>query len=453
MILPQQFREFLQNISLGDQQERRIQSATRVLKEYLMQEAGISVNHVFLQGSYPCGTCIRPSPSAEDGEYDVDMVCLMANNESRPPVAKAHLFQILSKNGNYRDRIEHGRDGKPCIRLRYADDYIGKFHVDIVPGRIANGDTPIEIPKDGQWHGTAPQEFTQWIIDRGEKYCRISKYFKRWRDEQQAVHSGIRSVVLQVLVARFLGTSSLDDECMVQTLEAMELDLSGLSEVPKIYNPVLEPEDLAASWQISHFNEFKECLSEAAAFARQAFDENDERSSIELWATLFGESFPSYAKERLTPEDSEQKLGDIRHTEPIRWLFQSTQRFNLTTKVQYTLSKRISTRKPPYFREKGLPVKRRISSGMLVPKNAKIFYRAEFITVPGDEIWWQVVNTGSDAMQQRGLRGQIFQNSDAVNPMIREESTKYIGTHWIECFIVRNGYLVAQSGRFYITIL
>ena len=35
---------------------------------------------------------------------------------------------------------------------------------------------------------------------------------------------------------------------------------------------------------------------------------------------------------------------------------------------------------------------------------------------------------------------------------MRQESTSYSGTHTIECFIVKNGYLVARSGAFVVNI-
>jgi hypothetical protein len=47
-------------------------------------------------------------------------------------------------------------------------------------------------------------EYTEWCRGQGEVFARTIKILKRWRDEQQAVHAAIKSVVLQVLVAEVM---------------------------------------------------------------------------------------------------------------------------------------------------------------------------------------------------------------------------------------------------------
>ena len=63
------------------------------------------------------------------------------------------------------------------------------------------------------------------------------------------------------------------------------------------------------------------------------------------------------------------------------------------------------------------------------------------------EVHWQVVNTGDEARWCDQLRGTIFAGDD-----VRHERTEYTGFHWIECFIVKDGVLVARSGEFVVNI-
>lgn len=63
------------------------------------------------------------------------------------------------------------------------------------------------------------------------------------------------------------------------------------------------------------------------------------------------------------------------------------------------------------------------------------------------DVCWQVVNTGDEARQRGQLRGPIFSGGN-----VRNERTEYTGFHWIECFIVKDGYLVARSGEFVVNI-
>lgn len=76
----------------------------------------------------------------------------------------------------------------------------------------------------------------------------------------------------------------------------------------------------------------------------------------------------------------------------------------------------------------------------------------------GAEIYWQVVNTGIDARKQGGLRGDFFKGKDWKNRLLSNEKinyefTRYTGKHWIECFMVNQGLLIARSGRFFIKVM
>src|SRR5690349_4124207 len=73
------FEQFLVNISLGDPQVPRMNSAARTVSDFLMRSYGISASNVFLQGSYANGTAVEPVPG---GEYDVDLVAICADGQS-----------------------------------------------------------------------------------------------------------------------------------------------------------------------------------------------------------------------------------------------------------------------------------------------------------------------------------------------------------------------------------
>jgi len=69
------------------------------------------------------------------------------------------------------------------------------------------------------------------------------------------------------------------------------------------------------------------------------------------------------------------------------------------------------------------------------------------------DIYWQVVNTGQEAANAGQLRGEISEHTNKSSSGIyRTESTSYIGDHWVECYVVKNGYCVAKSGEFIVSI-
>jgi hypothetical protein len=60
------------------------------------------------------------------------------------------------------------------------------------------------------------------------------------------------------------------------------------------------------------------------------------------------------------------------------------------------------------------------------------------------DVYWKVKNYGREAEAAGGLRGEIRQ--DPAGPRAaRSESTLYAGDHYIEVYLVKDGFCVAQA--------
>jgi len=82
-----------------------------------------------------------------------------------------------------------------------------------------------------------------------------------------------------------------------------------------------------------------------------------------------------------------------------------------------------------------------------------LLFTAKTDVPPPFDVYWQVVNTGEQARRTNDLRGKIFRSTTAgVGGLSRDETTKYKGMHWIECFIVKNDVCLARSGEFVVNI-
>ena len=95
------------------------------------------------------------------------------------------------------------------------------------------------------------------------------------------------------------------------------------------------------------------------------------------------------------------------------------------------------------------------SDGPPLPKRRDLKFRATTNVPKPFHVHWQVVNTGAEAASHGrvGLRGQIFSSKSlGAEGLWQREWTLYTGMHWIECFIVKNGALVARSGEFVVNI-
>ena len=88
------------------------------------------------------------------------------------------------------------------------------------------------------------------------------------------------------------------------------------------------------------------------------------------------------------------------------------------------------------FRAYDLP-----ANGNRVQKDRDLRFRIAECTVPPPyQIYWKVRNTGDEAAKVGQLRGEIREDAGGHR---HSESTKYRGSHYVECYIVKNGRVVA----------
>ena len=126
-------------------------------------------------------------------------------------------------------------------------------------------------------------------------------------------------------------------------------------------------------------------------------------------------------------------LGDYSHCEALRWPYTGEGKVNIEAfTYDYGKTKKFA----------GLN-----SDGRTLPAGLSLKYIARTNINDDHEYYWQVVNTGNHAKSFNDLRGTIFQGSQT-----HWEHTKYKGKHWIECFLVKNGYCIARSGKFFVNI-
>ncbi len=83
------------------------------------------------------------------------------------------------------------------------------------------------------------------------------------------------------------------------------------------------------------------------------------------------------------------------------------------------------------------------SRGYRVEKQRSLTFKIGYINVPSPyEVYWKVRNGGDEAYRLNALRGEIRKDEGRHT---RTESTLYKGTHYVECYIVKNGAVVARD--------
>lgn len=427
------FNRFIDKISLGEPQVSRMERAADGVMDFLRNSYGLTADQVFVQGSYANGTAIEP---VEGGEYDVDIIAVCVDSLTGPTTALNELQRRFEANGNYADRVVAKT---PCIRLDYAKDAVGDFHIDVVPVRENeswSSPAPLDAPRrNGDWHETAPAEYTAWCASQGEYFVRTVKIMKRWRDVQQTVRGAIKSIVLQVLVAECMPRHIEDDQArLIETLNRLHARLAGLSAPPAVYNPVLPNENLARRWTQSSFDSFVRELAEAVELSRRASNAEDKLQAIDLWRELLGEDFPS-----MSQADLGLKVADYSHAHSL-----SGKGWRLEYNPRYRVRVDATIRRGKLRKQRPIPEEQLIFAGN------QLKFTADIVAPYSVDVWWQVANTGAHARGSNGLRGEIFKarlltGQPSPQQDVNWERTSYTGVHLIRAILVRDGAVVATS--------
>lgn len=90
-------------------------------------------------------------------------------------------------------------------------------------------------------------------------------------------------------------------------------------------------------------------------------------------------------------------------------------------------------------------------NGNRVPRNRSLQFTARLgnVTAPY-RLFWKVRNGGDEAANLQALRGEITEGQAAS--VMRAESTSYAGTHYVECYGVKNGNVVATNRQTVIAV-
>ena len=153
---------------------------------------------------------------------------------------------------------------------------------------------------------------------------------------------------------------------------------------------------------------------------------------IDVTAKAFGLATTAQplSKNRTAPQVP--PLGDTRHVHPL----EERERLTHNARVSGTLYLKSGKKLWPL-------------SERPVPKHVRIRFEVSTNTPQPYIVKWQVVNTGEEAAQQ--LRGDFYKG-DTSDGNVKWEPTAFLGTHWVEALLIKNGECVARSGRKYVKV-
>jgi len=446
---------------------------------------------IFIQGSFKIGTVIKPI--GENGSYDIDIVCKL-NNLSKEEITQKDLKELLGKEvklyANSKNMINEPHNGKRCWTINYHDE--AKFHIDILVciedsvsfirkltennlfEKNEYNDSAIAITDKtsdeyykitNNWEISNPKGYFEWFrgksnfynqkrllaermnmkIEELENYKvktilqKVIQILKRHRDNffENNIDYKPSSIIISTLAAKaYKGETELE-LALKNIINNMTSYIEKIGNEYRILNPVNPLENFAEKWNKNEQlkNEFDNWVDNL----RKIFVENSQNYSI-LGNEYVGEITESLS---INNKDTfynfnniENFVKSISHRQKAKWEMKDS----LDVSIKATKTK------------KGHSKPRTFNSGDLLTKNSKLKFEAISENIKKYTVYWQITNTGLEAMQDKCLRGDFYNGSIEEGKKIRKENTKYTGTHIVECYLVKDEICYGKSKPFIVNI-
>lgn len=246
--------------------------------------------------------------------------------------------------------------------------------------------------------------------------CRLTRAWKR----KHSVKMG--GLLIDTLVWRFFQqTDQYSDQTILydQMLFDFFTFLGGLPKQSVWYA-------LGSNQQVKAAH-FQAKAKKAARLCQEAIDAEDTDSMPKKWRKVLGRFVPldnekqiSSSEEYIDTEEFIEDLYPIDLEYDVELRCVVTQRGFRTWILQDLLNQ-------------NLP---------LLPQK-KLEFSIIDCTVPEPyNVYWKVLNRGEEAYIRNDVRGQIIKGTTSVS---RIEHTHFSGNHYVECYIVKNGIVVARA--------
>ena len=79
----------------------------------------------------------------------------------------------------------------------------------------------------------------------------------------------------------------------------------------------------------------------------------------------------------------------------------------------------------------------------MLPRERSLLFKVTYCSVPEPyELKWKVLNQGDEAKRRDTIRGQIVDDDGSRENC---ETTDFHGNHYVECYAVKDGIVVARA--------
>lgn len=424
MTTAQAFEQFISNIRVdkADVISTRYKAITKKLNQHF-RDSDSDTAYTLQVGSYGRYTGIK-------GISDLDMVYIMP--DTLWETYKSDPAQLL---GDVRDVVkERYSQTDICYDRLVVDVKFSDMMIEIQPvfQIEKDGEIVFKYPdtKSSSYKITMPKqeqaEMKQFKDAHGDAHRHLCKMMRAWKNTMGV---GMGGLLIDTLTYNFLNsnedyagyTCSKYDELVVAFLHY-------LKDEPKDQEYYLA---LGSKQRVFVKHKFQSKAKKAWDLAKKAIEASSEKEKNEQWRRVFGRNFPKApevclekAYSATTITDAEQFIEDV-YPVDIR---ESLRIDCLITANGY---------RSRWLREF-------LQEFKLIPTVRSLDFQIREISVkPPYEVRWKVKNVGDEAIRRDCLRGQII--SSNKGPYVRHESSNFRGPHFVECYIIKNGIVVARD--------
>lgn len=177
---------------------------------------------------------------------------------------------------------------------------------------------------------------------------------------------------------------------------------------------------------------FQKKAKKAYELCKKAIAAEDTDSVNDKWKKVYGRPFPAKAKETSESRMAEAKYAwdnteefiEDQYPIDIKYVLQIDCEVSQNGFRQYFLSDMLARRIPLLSRK-------------------SLLFKVQKNTVPEPySVKWKVLNRGDEAKRRNCVRGNIVADSGYMQ---KKESSDFNGDHIVECFVIKNGVVVAKD--------
>lgn len=414
------FDALLENLKVGATAEKvtsRRDEITKVLnKDFRSKDS--CVDYKLMVGSFGRHTAIK-------GVSDLDMIFILPSSirsNYDGDTGPRRMLERVRDDLKARYPNTSVRVDQCVVRVQFTSN---AFKFEVQPA-FENADGSFDYPdtKAEGWKVTKPREeiaATKECNDRTSTNMRhLARMARAWKN-QNGVNMG--GLLIDTLVYRFFAQTDAYDSAGTGAFDLMTRDFFEFlkDEPDKDYYWALGSNQrvkVKARFQAKAKKAFNRCL--------EAIADGGKASANKKWREVFGTSVPLSANAK----DDSRSFRDTEQFIENRYPVDITESVTIDCEVLQ------DGWRPTKLREM-------LTTGALLKANRSLTFRVIDSTVDAPyELKWKVLNRGAEAERRDMIRGQIV---DSSKPRVRVEHSDFKGEHMVECYVIKDGIVVARD--------